>query len=50
MVWGLSVRHWPGVVGDFRLHYAFLLAAGFSIISIAAIFAVNRGRRPASLR
>ena len=38
-----------GVVGDFQLHYAFLLAAGFSIISIAAIFAVNRGRRPASL-
>ena len=37
------------VVGDFRLHYPFLLAAGFSIISIAAIFAVNRGRRPASL-
>ena len=37
------------VVGDFRLHYPFLLAAGFSIISSAAIFAVNRGRRPASL-
>ena len=37
-----------GVVGDFQLHYAFLLAAGFSIISIAAIFAVNRSRRPAS--
>jgi len=38
-----------GVVGDFQLHYAFLLAAGFSIISIAAIFAVNRSRRPAPL-
>ena len=38
-----------GVVGDFQLHYAFLLAAGFSIISIAAIFAANPGRRPASL-
>ena len=38
-----------GVVGDFQLHYAFLLAAGFSIISIAAMFAVNRSRRPAPL-
>ena len=38
-----------GVVGDFQLHYAFLLAAGFSIISITAIFAVNRSRRPAPL-
>ena len=37
-----------GVVGDFQLHYAFLLAAGFSIISIAAIFAVDRNQRPAS--
>ena len=37
-----------GIVGDFQLHYAFLLAAGFSIISIAAIFAVDRTRRPAS--
>ena len=38
-----------GVVGDFQLHYAFLLAAGFSIISIAAMFAVNRSHRPAPL-
>ena len=37
-----------GVVGDFQLHYAFLLAAGFSIISITAIFAVDRTRRPGS--
>ena len=37
-----------GIVGDFQLHYAFLLAAGFSIISIAAIFAVDRTHRPAS--
>ena len=37
-----------GIVGDFQLHYAFLLAAGFSIISIAAIFAVDRTRRPTS--
>ena len=35
------------VVGDYQLHYAFLLAAGFSIISIAAIFSVDRIRRPA---
>jgi len=39
-----------GIVGNFQLHYAFLLAAGFSIISIAAIFAVDRTRRPASPR
>ena len=36
-----------GIVGDFQLHYAFLLAAGFSIISITAIFSVDRTRRPA---
>ena len=39
-----------GVVGDFQLHYAFLLAAGFSIISIAAIFAVDRTNRATSIR
>jgi len=38
-----------GIVGDFQLHYAFLLAAGFSIISIATICAIDRIRRPASL-
>jgi MFS family permease len=38
-----------GVVGDFQLRYAFLLAAGFSIISIVAIFVMDRTRRPASL-
>ena len=38
-----------GIVGDFQLHYAFLLAAGFSIISTATIFIVNRARRPTSL-
>jgi hypothetical protein len=37
-----------GIVGDFQLHYAFLLAAGFSIISIAAIFAVGLLRHPGS--
>ena len=37
-----------GIVGNFQLHYAFLLAAGCSIISIAAIFAVGLLRHPGS--
>jgi MFS family permease len=38
-----------GVVGNFQLQYAFLLSAGFSIISIASIFAMGRTHHPSSL-